>query len=337
MPPKISIIIPVYNAAQYLVRCLESAVRQAESDIEIVCVDDCSTDNSPNILDNYKKLDRRIKIITCKENGGESKARNIGVAHATGEYLAFLDNDDILDKNYCSVLYKTAIEYGADFIKGRAKIIGYDGKETYSLEQTQEDILHKSRFYFLTYWWTAIYRTAVVKNKIFFPEDCSLGGDLLFLLDFLVASNKYFCIDDVVYYYLRRKDSGDSQILSLNKANSVLMVTQRMAEILNSNAVYVSDKFGYAYQYSMCIERCLFHTVYRTLPEDKNDAARLCANKALSLYDDCAIKDEINKLLSQKDAKALSFILKRDIDSLAWWTTLSPMQKLRFKLKNSIL
>ena len=129
--PKISIIIPVYNAEEYLKRCLNSIVNQTLKDIEIICVNDCSIDNSLEILNSYAQRDNRIKVIDCKTNGGESKARNIGLDNSTGEFLAFVDNDDELDLDFYEKLYKKAIEENADIAKAEVHIIDYTQKDVY--------------------------------------------------------------------------------------------------------------------------------------------------------------------------------------------------------------
>ena len=94
--PNISVIIPCYNAAQYLEKCLDSLIRQSYKNIEVICIDDGSIDRSIEILNKYKNEDDRI-IIFRKENGGLSSARNAGMEIATGEYIYFLDSDDYLD------------------------------------------------------------------------------------------------------------------------------------------------------------------------------------------------------------------------------------------------
>ena len=95
--PKISVIIPVYNVDKYLDECLDSVENQTLKDLEIICVDDGSTDNSAEILKNHRDKDNRIKIIT-KQNGGVSDARNVGIDASTGEYIAFLDSDDVIEE-----------------------------------------------------------------------------------------------------------------------------------------------------------------------------------------------------------------------------------------------
>ena len=109
---KISIIVPVYNTEKYLEKCLNSLISQTLEDIEILCINDGSTDNSIKILEQYANRDSRIKIIN-KKNAGVSAARNTGISQAKGEYLGFVDSDDYVDLNFYEKLYNTAKEYNA--------------------------------------------------------------------------------------------------------------------------------------------------------------------------------------------------------------------------------
>ena len=101
--PKVSIIVPVYNAEKYLERCISSIRNQTLNDIEIILVDDASKDNSPLICDEYAKTDFRIKVIH-KENEGAGMARNAALEIATGEYVGFVDSDDFVEENTVSIL-----------------------------------------------------------------------------------------------------------------------------------------------------------------------------------------------------------------------------------------
>lgn len=103
--PKVSVIIPVYNTEKYLPKCLDSVCNQTLKDIEIICVNDCSTDNSPEILQEYAKKDNRIKIVNRERNGGISAARNLGLDAATGEYIYFIDSDDWIDLDYIEKMF----------------------------------------------------------------------------------------------------------------------------------------------------------------------------------------------------------------------------------------
>ena len=112
---KISIIVPVYNVEKYLKECLDSLINQTLEDIEIICINDGSTDNSLAILEEYQKKDSRIKVFS-QRNQGVSAARNLGIEKATGEYLTFLDSDDRLELNTCEILYKETIAKNSDFL-----------------------------------------------------------------------------------------------------------------------------------------------------------------------------------------------------------------------------
>ena len=114
--PKISIIIPVYNVENYLKECLDSCVNQTLQDIEIICVDDCSTDNSYKILEEYQQKDSRIRIFQQEENKKQGAARNRGLEIATGEYIWFVDSDDYIDTKACQILYDAIKEFNVDML-----------------------------------------------------------------------------------------------------------------------------------------------------------------------------------------------------------------------------
>lgn len=113
MRPKISVIVPIYNAELYLEQCIESVLNQTLRDIELLLIDDGSTDNSFLICEKYKKRDNRIQLYTNK-NVGQGLERNFGIKKSTGEYIAFLDSDDQYKENMLEKLYQRAIETNAD-------------------------------------------------------------------------------------------------------------------------------------------------------------------------------------------------------------------------------
>jgi len=125
--PKVSIIVPVYNVEKYIKKCIESLINQTLKDIEIIFVDDGSTDNSRNVIESYN--DDRIRYI-YQENGKQGKARNNGIRHANGEYLAFIDDDDYVDLDMYEKMYNTAIKEDADMVLCDLEFIK-DGKTNY--------------------------------------------------------------------------------------------------------------------------------------------------------------------------------------------------------------
>ncbi len=113
--PKISIIIPVYNTEIYIAKCLESTINQTYKNLEIICIDDESNDNSLSVLHQYEQKDNRIKIYTQK-NSGQGICRNNGIKYATGEYIMFVDSDDWLDLSATEEIIKTFISKNAEVI-----------------------------------------------------------------------------------------------------------------------------------------------------------------------------------------------------------------------------
>ena len=121
--PKISIIVPIYNVEAYLDHTLYSVINQTLKDIEIICVNDCSTDRSQDILDRFLAEDARIKLIRNTENIGVGLSRKKAIEYATGEYIMFLDGDDYLDVSACKKLYYTMQKQPVDIIQFRTHIV----------------------------------------------------------------------------------------------------------------------------------------------------------------------------------------------------------------------
>ena len=123
MQPKVSIIIPVYNAEKYLLRCVDSLVNQTLKEIEIILVDDFSTDNSGILCDELALKDERIKVIH-KKNEGAGFARNAGIEIAKGKYIGFVDSDDYVDVKMYESMYNVAEKYSTDFVMSSVILIG---------------------------------------------------------------------------------------------------------------------------------------------------------------------------------------------------------------------
>ena len=123
---QVSVIIPVFNTEEYLPKCISSIINQTIKNIEIICVNDCSTDNSLKILQNFSKQDIRIRIVDLKENKGVSNARNTGIDLAQGEYIYFIDSDDWIDTNYLEEMLTKIKEVNSDIIINANLVKEYD-------------------------------------------------------------------------------------------------------------------------------------------------------------------------------------------------------------------
>ncbi len=276
--PKISVIIPIFNAKDFIARCLDSIVNQTLKDIEIICVDDCSTDCSLDIIKSYAKNDNRFKIIHLDVNCGESKARNIGLDNVTGEYIAFVDNDDALDINFFEVLHNNAIENNADISKGEVRVHDYDGKITYG-EINKKMKKYNSNLFFAYFWWTAIFKTSLVRNNnIYFLEGYPLGGDVLFLNQVILKATKVVTTDNTFYNYYRRENSGDSKILTMEKIKSAVDIQEKILD--NTIDASIEDSTGINYIKLWSLENTIGF-VYRNFCYEN---IVYCVNKLFDFY-----------------------------------------------------
>ena len=216
--PKLSIIIPVYNVEPYLRECLESVLQQDFSEMEIVCVDDCSTDSSAEILQEYGKKDPRIHIFRHERNRGLSAARNTGLAYAGGKYVWFVDSDDMIKPGACKKLYETAERNETDIIYFNMTFL--NGKESWIQRREQKYVTHKGvmsgRQMFCLFQedgsvkvetWRQFYkREFLLQNDLLFYEGI-LHEDMLFSFQAAMKAKRAADLDCALYVYRQRKDS----------------------------------------------------------------------------------------------------------------------------------
>ncbi|KAB8287933.1 glycosyltransferase family 2 protein [Bifidobacterium avesanii] len=209
--PLLSIIVPVYNSEKYLSICLDSLVNQTFSDFEIIIIDDGSSDKSIEICKEFSASDNRI-LYFRKENGGVSSARNLGIKHAKGKYITFVDADDYLDKEILEHAISDISNY--DLIQWDYSIIpsNYDKQHFIFANNISKDTLFANAIYkfdqecdlgnYFRACWGKIFRTSlIVDNDILFPEDIYIGEDAIFLLNYLSYSNLVKIIPEKGYYY----------------------------------------------------------------------------------------------------------------------------------------
>lgn len=203
----ISVIIPVYNTEKYLDRCVKSVAEQTYKNLEIILVNDGSSDNSPAICDEWAKKDSRIKVVH-KQNGGVSSARNAGLDISTGEYIQFVDSDDYLEENFCKNIMS---EYSSDVdlvVSGFSIIDDYGTKKTTKVEENIEIQILKSPSIFMKYLYNGYNDMPV--NKVYkrnlitkgFLNGVPLGEDRIFNLDYLSnVKNRVILASEAGYVY----------------------------------------------------------------------------------------------------------------------------------------
>ena len=207
----ISVIIPVYNMEKYLKRCIDSVINNTYKKLEIICVNDGSTDNSLEILEKYKSQDSRIVIID-KVNKGLSAARNSGLKIATGEYVAFIDSDDLVHPNFFEFLLKALTEYKADMsICDFRQVTDNDTlKEVQykSFPISRKKFAGSSKYRY--YVWRRLFRHTIIKN-LFFDEHIKVeDADYLARLLIRHPTIKIAYVDNALYAYYKRKGSLSS-------------------------------------------------------------------------------------------------------------------------------
>lgn len=211
MEELISVIIPVYNVENYLEKCIDSVLKQTYKEMEIILVDDGSTDTSGKLCDKYRNLDHRIKVYH-KKNGGLSDARNYGIHYATGKYITFIDSDDIVYKDLISELYFLIKEYKAD-ISICDPIHIFNNREYYFLPRTRIEVFNKQQSIkellyqrsFLVSAWGKLYSKEIFDN-IKFPKGM-LFEDVAIMYKLFYSSKKIIYSDAKYYGYMHRENS----------------------------------------------------------------------------------------------------------------------------------
>jgi glycosyltransferase involved in cell wall biosynthesis len=213
--PKISIIIPVYNVEPYLRDCLDSVVNQTMCEIQIICVNDGSTDNSLVILEEYARHDSRIEIIN-KPNGGLSSARNAAYPYIRSKYTLFVDSDDWIEYDLCEKVYRKAEATGAEMVLFYFQI-PFDAPTDYLTmlnEITPDDKvtdLEKRTIIGHVQAWSKLWRSDfLLNNKLFFPEGLCFEDNLVHWQAIILAS-KISVLPEPLYYYRQRDGSIMSQ------------------------------------------------------------------------------------------------------------------------------
>lgn len=216
--PLISVIVPVYNVEQYLVQCVDSILNQKYENFELLLVDDGSTDKSGDICDVYGKRDKRVRVFH-KKNGGVSSARNVGLDNAKGEWIAFVDSDDIVTPSYLSGLYSD-VRSDVDLVIQKYFIFKNSLRDERSPEVIKEtDVYDKSDLQKLIvehrldkngYICSKLYKQEFIRNNnIRFQEEISFCEDYYFLFQYLdIIYGKVVCSPVANYLYRDRENSS---------------------------------------------------------------------------------------------------------------------------------
>lgn len=242
MEIKVSIIVPVYNCANSIERCLKSILNQSYKNIEVIAIDDGSKDESGKICDHMAENDSRLQVVH-QENQGVSVARNNALASATGQYVQFVDSDDWLANYATESLVNAAIKNGADLVisdfyrvvgnkvstKGKIKT-----KKVFSL-QTYADYMIKNPadFYYGVLWNKLYKRSIIEKYNIRMVESLNWCEDFVFNLEYIKYCNIFYALQVPIYYYVKNENS-----LSNGKINANKIIMMKYQTFIEYNKFY---------------------------------------------------------------------------------------------------
>ena len=226
MRPMVSIIVPIYNAEQYLRRCVDSILNQEYTDFELLLVNDGSTDASGDICEEYRDQDPRV-IVIQKENTGVSDSRNRALDRARGKYLQFLDSDDWITPDATRLFVRAAEEYGCDMvISDFYRVVGERLSPKGDIEE--EGVLTREEFaahmmenpadFYYGVLWNKLYRRDIVEeHNLRMDTDISWCEDFMFNLEYIRYAKVFYALHAPIYYYVKRKGSLASQGINISK------------------------------------------------------------------------------------------------------------------------
>ena len=257
---KVSIIVPVYNAEKYLKKCLNSICCQTHENLEIILINDGSTDDSANICKQFQSKDKRIIYIE-KENEGQGKARNTGLENMTGKYVSFVDSDDYIDINMIKILLAVAYEYNADMVQCKFLEVDINSEVNFKVVDEINDKQIISRdFVFENIKYERIlcnYTDDIIScNKLIrkdlitnmrFPEDIYYEDKhLMFRLRH--KANKIIYVNNYLYYYVQSPNSTMRNGIDKKRLKSSFRVSEELLDYCDKNGLienYNSELAGY--------------------------------------------------------------------------------------------
>ena len=311
IPPKLSVIVPIYNVEKYLSKCLDSLINQTMNEIEIICVNDGSTDNSENVAKEYVQKDNRIRYI-YQENQGLSSARNTGIKASKAPYLMFCDSDDWYDETMCEKMYDTITKNDVDFACCGIQM-SYDIKNPTSEKEDKD-------YYRMKYEGVVSVTTDMLEkldvsscNKIMkkeildkynirYPNRLNYEDYCLFF-QLLSVSNKIYCLPEYLYYYRRHENSiMVSTFKGNSKAIDHLNIMTVVYNFLIKNHLFEKWEKSFYEGFLAC-----FYFSYTHLPKDKKYKAFDIAIPFMKTFS----QEKIDKILPEDKKNFWNSILNK--------------------------
>lgn len=244
--PKVSVIVPIYNVEKYLEKCINSLLSQTLEDIQIILVNDGSKDNSGNIAREYEKNNKNRIIYVEKENGGLSDARNYGLKYATGDFIAFLDSDDYIEKNAYEEMYNKAIEENADYVECDF-LWEFPNKIRVDKQYPYKNKKEMLSFVRVVAWNKLIKRQLIIDNNLEFSKGLRYE-DVEFTYKLIPFINKFAYVDKPFIHYVQRE--GSIANVQNERTAEIFTVLDNVIEFYKKNNIYEEYRNELEYNYA---------------------------------------------------------------------------------------
>lgn len=296
--PVVSVIVPMYNAEKYIERCLNSITKQVYTNIEIVLVNDCSTDKTDEICNHYKKKDQRVKYIENKKNLGVSTTRNIGILNSKGQYILFVDSDDYIDDNCVDILIHCVQEHDADLVLfGCDLLIKGNRKECFFYNSQKSNTIDKKDAFKRLFdgndkiraiWGKMIKRELF--SELLFPDGMRFGEDMYVTSELIQKAKNIFQVNKNMYIYNQDVGSLVRSPFSKEKLEMVAVAEKWIKDVQYSYPELRED--AVAFKYRTIIDFCSLikedenKKYYEMLKRKiKTEYKEIKCNKALRIND----------------------------------------------------
>lgn len=322
--PKVSIIIPVYNAEKYLHKCLNSVINQTFTDWRAICVNDGSTDGSEKILHEFAVKDKRF-IVETQANQGVSAARNRGLELAEGKYIMFMDNDDFLHPQAFEIAVQAIEEAQTDFVQFQSQDIEAGVSPAYKKQKIdtlcvvndfmkkffQKNELFRAGFIRAALW-SKIYRASVAKNIKF--KKLQPSEDELYNIEFLLKSKSCALINNVLYFYVQNPNSVLHQNTSRMRYPQRLLFADYASDLIVSEKIY-DDHCVWQHNFRIYVSNRLIFKEY-VIKAYRFNLPRYELIKSLNKADELLKNIDGFKNLSLR-AKIIMFLVHKKLHGLA--------------------
>lgn len=306
---KISIVVPIYNVEKYLRKCIESILKQTYYNLEIILVDDGSTDSSGEICDEYKNKDSRI-IVIHQKNKGMSSARNSGIKCATGKYIGFIDSDDYIEKDMYEILLKNIIDYSADiaicgfaFVENN-KVVPkeFTGDINVLDRQTALEELIKDRK-IQSYVWNKLYKREIWNNITFKSGVAFEDLDIMYKL--FKKAKKIAIVDSLKYFYVQRSNS----IMHIHNSKYILDRINVVIGRYNDFKTETNKRLQFVNKYAFAVNMIV---IYRKIILENYEDVYDEFMKYYDLFIEIINENEfeIRKILTKNQNLVLDFMLE---------------------------